>query len=456
MTEKRMWGGRFAEGPDALLLRVNASIHFDHTLVDYDVLGSIAQARMLRHISLVSQDEADALERGLLQVLSQFHAGKIAFDPELEDIHTHVESALRAEAGADTAGKLHTGRSRNDQVALDEALWLREHVGLMRQACLDTAETIAEVADRCADVLIPGVTHLQPAQPLTLGHHLMAHVLPLLRDESRLADLRRRISYCPLGSGALAGSPLPLDRAYVAELLGFEGGPSMNSMDSVSDRDLLVETCQVAALTGTHLSRLAEDLILWATPAFGYVALPEASCTGSSLMPQKRNPDALELVRGKSGRLISAPLRLLTVMKGLPLAYNKDLQEDKEPLFDSVQTLLDVLALVQLTVGGMTAREDRCAEALASFPDMLATDLADYLVHKKIPFRDAHEIAGLAVADAENRGVPLDELSHDDLQAIHIAFDKDIIEWLDAERSVARRSLKGGPFRPLLGDGGLF
>jgi argininosuccinate lyase len=289
------------------------------------------------------------------------------------------------------------------------------------------------------------VTHLQAAQPVTVGYQLMAYAMPLLRDEERLAGLRSRLRYCPLGSGSLAGSPLPLNREHVAKSLGFEGGPSLNGMDSVAARDLAAETCQVAALTGVDLSRLAEDMILWASPGYGYIRLPDACCTGSSLMPQKKNPDGLELVRGKSARLLAHAVALTTLMKGLPMAYNKDLQEDKEAVFDSVDNLMDVLALTRLSVSGIEIDEEKCMSAVKAHSSMMATDLADYLVNKGLPFRSAHEVAGQIVADAEDAGVQLSEMPLDKMHARDSRFESDIYEWLDPEKSVAKRVVTGGP-----------
>jgi len=445
MADERMWGGRFSEQPDALLVRVNASISFDKRLVFEDVLGSIAHSRMLKAVGLISEDIQSKIEGGLLEVLARFADGKVELKDSLEDIHTHVEQDLRATAGAEAAGQLHTGRSRNDQVALDLALWLRSAVGGLRSAVLDTIETLLDKAEEGRTVLVPGVTHLQAAQPITVGYQLLAYVMPLLRDEERLTGLRGRLRYCPLGSGSLAGSPLPLDRNHVAESLGFEGGPSLNGMDSVAARDLAAEICQVAALTGVDLSRLAEDMILWASPGYGYISLPDACCTGSSLMPQKKNPDGLELVRGKSARLIAHATALTTLMKGLPMAYNKDLQEDKEAVFDAVDSLLDMLALTRLSLSGVSIDKARCAAAVQAHSAMMATDLADYLVHKGLPFRSAHEVAGQIVADAENSGMQLSEMSLKKMQERDGRFESDIYEWLDPEQSVAKRKVFGGP-----------
>jgi len=445
MTGKRMWGGRFKGGPDSLLLRVNASIHFDQRMIDQDVLGSIAQARMLEKIAILSEGERAEIEAGLLLVLKRYHAGELALSEELEDVHTHVEHELSNHVDPQTAGRLHTGRSRNDQVALDVCMWLRDEVGVLRAALTSLIELLSSRATDWAEIPCVGLTHLQSAQPVTVGHHIMAYAVALTRDLERVQDLRRRIRFCPLGSGSLAGSPLPLDRAYVAEQLGFEGGPSLNSMDSVASRDLLVEACAVAAVAGLNLSRLAEDLILWASPAQGWITLPDECCTGSSLMPQKKNPDGLELVRGKSGRILGRLMGLATVLKGLPMSYNKDLQEDKEACFDALDTLQDMIALTQLSLAKAEIRADRCLAAVHADGFLMATDLADYLVLKKVPFRDAHHIVGTVVAHAEQKSVGLKDLSLDEYQNINPAFEADLFTWLDPERSIARRSTAGGP-----------
>ncbi len=445
MSENRMWGGRFSEAPDSLLLRVNASIGFDRRLLAQDILGSIAHARMLGRIEILSSDQAEQLEDGLIGVLNRFVAGEVEFCDELEDIHTHVEHELRTVVGADLAGRLHAGRSRNDQVALDELLWLRDAVSEVRSGILKVADALIAKAGANADVPLIGLTHLQAAQPVTVGHHLLAHAFPLLRDDERFGDLQRRNRFCPLGSGSLAGSPLPLDRDYVAEILGFAGGPSGNSMDSVSDRDLLVEFQQVSALAGVHLSRLAEDLISWAAPTHGYIVLPDACCTGSSLMPQKKNPDALELVRGKSARLVGNAVQMLVMLKGLPMAYNKDLQEDKESVFDSFNALRDGLALAALCVEGMVVVAERCRDTVTNDPHLLATDLADYLVSKGVAFREAHEVVGVAVAQAEEKKCSLAELDLSELNRLHTAFDADVQDWLNVDASLRRRNTRGGP-----------
>ncbi len=445
MSDDRMWGGRFSEPPDSLLLRVNASIGFDCRLLAQDILGSIAHARMLGRIGLLSSEQAEQMEDGLIGVLNRFVAGEVEYTDTLEDIHTHVEHELRDVVGADLVGRLHAGRSRNDQVALDELLWLRDAVSEIRTGILKLTNALVSQAEANATVPLVGLTHLQAAQPVTVGHHLLAHTFPLVRDEERFGDLQRRNRFCPLGSGSLAGSPLPLDREYVAETLGFAGGPTRNSMDSVADRDLLVEFQQVSALVGVHLSRLAEDLISWAAPTHGYINLPDACCTGSSLMPQKKNPDALELVRGKSARLIGNAVQMQVMLKALPMAYNKDLQEDKEALFDSFDVLRDCLALATLCVAGMEVVEERCRETVMSDPHLLATDLADYLVSKGVPFRQAHEVVGAAVAQAEKKNCGLVELELSDLSSLHSAFEEDVEGWLDIDASLRRRTTRGGP-----------
>ena len=439
----RLWGGRFSDQTNALMERFNVSLPFDQALWAADIRGSLAYAHALARAGLISLPERDQLLAGLEAVADEWARGAFVTQPGDEDIHTAVERRLGELIGP-TAGKLHTGRSRNDQVATDVRLWLRVQIDQLDAALRDLQEAAVTLADAHLDVLMPGTTHMQPAQPIRFSHWALSFFWMWQRDRARLAEVRRRVDVCPLGSGALAGTPFQIDRAALAADLGF-AAVSQNSLDAVSDRDVVVEFLAWAALLGVHLSRLAEDLILWSNPQFGFVRVADAYSTGSSLMPQKRNPDALELVRGKSGRLLGNLLSLLTTLKGLPSTYNKDLQEDKEPLFDTAATLalaLPVTAGVLRTLGVNAAR---MAAALSS--DMLATDLADYLVRQGTPFRQAHHLVGQAVRRAEALGVTLSALPLAELQAITPAFGADVAAVWDFEHSVEQRAAPGGTAR---------
>ena len=441
---KKPWGGRFSDTLDPTVERFSASIHFDRVLARHDLRGSRAQAHMLGRTGLIAADEAETLLRGLDLIEKEIAEGSFPFDPALEDIHMNIESRLHHHVGS-VAGKLHTGRSRNDQVATDLALFLREVCLAIERGLLGLRRVLVERAREHVDTILPGYTHLQRAQPVRLAHQWLAHVENLGRDASRFRDAHARIRRCPLGAGALAGSTLPLDRQESAAELGFEG-PTRNSMDTVASRDAALEFLSHAAITMVHLSRLAEELVLWSTTEFGFIELADAYSTGSSLMPQKKNPDVPEIVRGKTGRAIGNLVTLLTVLKGLPLTYNRDLQEDKEPLFDSVTTLRDSLEVMSGAIATLSVRTDRMAEA-ASDPMLLATDLAEILVRAGVPFREAHEVVGRIVGHCTRKGIDLRSLGRADMQSFHEAFEAGADELLDLERSLESRSLAGGTAR---------
>ena len=444
MSTNKPWAGRFSGATDPTVERFSASIHFDRVLARHDIRGSRAQARMLGTTGLISKDDAEALLGGLDLIAREIEEGSFPFDPALEDIHMNIEVRLRQHLGP-VAGRLHTGRSRNDQIATDLALFLREVTLATQRGLLQLRGVLVERAREHLDTILPGYTHLQRAQPVRLAHHWLAHVEALGRDASRFRDAHARIAHCPLGAGALAGSTLPLAREETAAELRFEG-PSRNSMDTVASRDAALEYLADAAISMVHLSRLAEELVLWSTTEFGFVVLSDAYSTGSSLMPQKKNPDVPEIVRGKTGRTIGNLVTLLSVLKGLPLTYNRDLQEDKEPLFDSVTTLRDCLEVMSGAVATLEVRVDRMAEAAAD-PMLLATDLAEILVRTGVPFRDAHEAVGRIVGHCTDKQIDLRSLSLADMQSFHEAFSAGADELLDLERSLEARSLAGGTAR---------
>ena len=438
------WGGRFSGETDPAVERFTASVHFDRALARYDIRGSIAHARMLGRTGVIPAADADALVAGLEEIASEVEAGTFPLDPRLEDIHMNVEARLRERLGP-VAGRLHTGRSRNDQVATDLALYLRDAARAARAGLLELRRVLVRRAREHLDTILPGYTHLQRAQPVRLAHHWLAYVEMLGRDAGRFADLRRRLALSPLGAGALAGSTLPLDRDETARALGFEG-PARNSMDAVGSRDGALEFLSACAIAMVHLSRLAEELVLWSSSEFGFVELADAYATGSSLMPQKKNPDVPELVRGKAGRVIGDLVTLLTVVKGLPLTYNRDLQEDKEPVFDAATTLRDALAVMAGTLDTLTVRVERM-RAAADDPMLLATDLAEALVREGVPFREAHEAVGKIVADCVRRGADLRALSREELRAFHPAFPSGAGELLSLEAALERRDLPGATAR---------
>jgi argininosuccinate lyase len=423
------------------------SISFDWRLWRQDILGSLAHAAMLRKIGVLSKAEAAAIARGLDRIGREIAAGKFKWQPELEDVHMNIEAGLtrRVPAGA----KLHTARSRNEQVALDVRLWLRDEIVLLLGEIADLQRALVGFAQKNSGVLIPGYTHLQRAQPVYLAHHLLAYVEMLERDCERLWDCHSRVNVCPLGSGAIAGSTLPLDRVLVAKLLGFvdvNGKPRLtqNSMDAVSDRDFAVEFCAAAALLAVHLSRLAEDVILWASVEFNFIKLADAYTTGSSLMPQKKNPDVAELARGKTGRVFGNLIALLTLLKGLPMTYNRDLQEDKERLFDTADTVRATTRLMAAMLQNTKINPGACAVA-ANDPALLATDLADYLVRKGVPFRQAHHTVGAVVALAEELDKPLNLLTLKELKSVDKQFGRDTLDVFDLQRAMAKRNLTGAP-----------
>jgi argininosuccinate lyase len=437
-----MWGGRFATGPAEIMEEINASIDFDRKLAAQDIAGSLAHVAMLAAQGVVDPADADAIAAGLKQVKGEIEAGTFAFSRALEDIHMNVESRLAAIVGP-AAGRLHTARSRNDQIALDFKLWVRDTIDALDGQIADLQRALAARALDCADMVMPGFTHLQSAQPVTFGHHLLAYVEMLARDSGRFADARRRLNECPLGAAALAGTSFPIDRFMTAAALGFDR-PTANSLDSVADRDFALETLAAAAIAATHLSRLAEEIVLWTTPQFGFVRLSDAFSTGSSIMPQKRNPDAAELVRGKTGRVVGALIGLLTVMKGLPLAYAKDMQEDKEGVFDALPTLSLTLAAMTGMIRDLTP-DAKKMKAAAGAGYATATDLADWLVRElKLPFREAHHVTGRIVALAATRGVGLEKLKLEEMRAIEPRVTADVFAVLGVERSVKSRTSYGG------------
>ena len=441
MTNK-MWGGRFSSGPDAIMEEINASIGFDKRLYAQDIAGSKAHAAMLAKQGIISKSDANEIRRGLDAVQAEIEAGTFTFSRALEDIHLNVESRLKELIGA-AAGRLHTARSRNDQVALDFRLYVRDVTDHLDQQLLELQKALAEKALVHAATIMPGFTHMQVAQPVTFGHHCLAYVEMLARDRSRLADARKRMNENPLGAAALAGTSFPIDRLDTAKALGFDR-PTRNSLDTVADRDFVLETLAVCAICSTHLSRLAEEIVIWSTAQFRFVKLSDKFTTGSSIMPQKRNPDAAELVRAKPGRILGALTALLVVMKGLPLTYSKDMQEDKEPAFDAFDHLSLAIAAMTGMVKDMVPNVDEMRKAAAS-GFSTATDLADWLVRTlKMPFRDAHHVTGSLVALAEKKACDLPELPLADMQKIEKRITKDVYKVLPVEASVASRTSFGG------------
>jgi argininosuccinate lyase len=435
-----LWGGRFDKAPDALFTRFNNSFRFDWRLYDADLRGSRAYARALARAGLLTEDELAALERGLAEVHAEFANNSFVPKPDDEDIHTAVERRLYELVG-DPAHKLHTGRSRNDQVATDTRLYVMDTLARLDGGLTGVQAALVRQAETHPDVLMPGYTHMRRAQPILLGHYLLSFFWMLQRDRERLRETHAHTSVLPLGAGALAGNPFAIDREFLAHELGFEQ-TSENSLDAVSDRDFIADFLFDAALVQVHLSRLAEDLIFYSAPEFGYFTLDDAYTTGSSLMPQKKNPDALELVRGKTGRTIGNLNALLVVLKGTPSTYNKDYQEDKEPLFDTAETLEMTLPVVAGVIGTLQVNAGQMRAALDE--SMLATDLADYLVRRGVPFRQAHHLTGALVKKAEERGVPLSQLALADYTAVSQVFGADVFEMFQFERSVAARRVKGG------------
>jgi argininosuccinate lyase len=438
----KMWGGRFASGPDAIMEEINASIGFDYKLALQDIEGSKAHVAMLAEAGIVTAEDAAAIAKGLTAIRSEIESGAFIFSRALEDIHMNIESRLAALIGP-AAGRLHTARSRNDQVALDFRLWVRDAIDGLDRQIGDLQLALAEKALLHAASVMPGFTHMQSAQPVTFGHHLLAYVEMFARDRARFRDARARLNECPLGAAALAGTSFPIDRAATAAALGFDR-PTANSLDSVSDRDFVLESLSSAAICAVHLSRFAEEIVLWATPQFGFAALSDKFSTGSSIMPQKRNPDAAELVRGKSGRIIGALTGLLVVMKGLPLTYSKDMQEDKEGAFDALQSLSLCLAAMTGMVGDLTPDLQRM-KAAAGAGFATATDLADWLVKALgLPFREAHHVTGRLVAAAAAQDKGLEELTLAEMQTAEPRITAEVCDVLGVEKSVRSRVSYGG------------
>lgn len=441
MTNK-IWGGRFQGATDAVLEAINVSIDFDKRLGAQDIRGSLAHVAMLSDCGILSASDAEQIKQGLLQIKSEIERGAFQFSRELEDIHMNVETRLSMLVGP-VAGRLHTARSRNDQVATDFRLYIRDEIDMLDRQLADLQLALAERAVEEASSVMPGFTHLQSAQPVTLGHHLLAYVEMIGRDRGRFHDARKRANECPLGAAALAGTSFPIDRHQTAKTLDFDR-PTANSLDSVSDRDFVLETLAAAAICITHLSRFAEEIVLWTTPQFAFISLSDKFTTGSSIMPQKRNPDAAELVRGKSGRIIGALTALLVVMKGLPLAYSKDMQEDKEGAFDALDNLALCIAALAGMVRDMKIDRKRLKVA-AGAGYATATDLADWLVQRlNLPFREAHHITGRVVAVAEERDIGLEELTLQELQSIEPRITDEVFAVLGVENSVASRTSYGG------------
>ncbi len=437
-----MWGGRFASRPDAVMEAINASIDFDRKLYAQDIRGSLAHAAMLCDTGIIGKQDHDKIAHGLNTILSEIEGGTFQFSRSLEDIHMNIEARLKEIIG-DAAGRLHTARSRNDQVALDFRLWVREELQHTIASQNALMKALVDRAEEHAATVMPGFTHLQTAQPVTFGHHCLAYVEMLSRDRSRASGALARMDECPLGAAALAGTGFPVDRHQTAKALGFSA-PTANSIDTVSDRDFAIEFLAMAATCAMHLSRLAEEIVIWSTPQFGFVQLSDAFSTGSSIMPQKRNPDAAELVRAKTGRINGHLLALLTVMKGLPLAYSKDMQEDKEAIFDAAQSLDLMLTAMTGMVRDLTVNKAAMKKAAGSRYST-ATDLADWLVRSLgMPFRDAHHVTGRAVALAEERGCALDKLGIDDLKSLHPDITQDVFSVLSVAKSVKSRTSYGG------------
>ncbi|WP_028536661.1 argininosuccinate lyase [Paludibacterium yongneupense] len=441
MQDSKAWSGRFSEPVSELVKKYTASVGFDYRLAEFDIEGSLAHAAMLHRAGVLTADDLAAIRGGMEAIREDIRAGRFEWSLDLEDVHMNIERRLTEKIG-DAGKRLHTGRSRNDQVATDIRLWLRHTVDSIVGLLAELQRSLVDLAEPNAATVMPGFTHLQVAQPVTFGHHLLAYVEMLARDAERMGDCRRRINQLPLGAAALAGTTYPIDRAYTAQLLGFDG-VCQNSLDAVSDRDFAIEFSAAASLVMVHLSRLSEELVLWMSPRVGFIDIADRFCTGSSIMPQKKNPDVPELVRGKSGRVIGHLMGLLTLMKSQPLAYNKDNQEDKEPLFDTADTLIDTLRIYADMMRGITVRADAMRGAvLQGFAT--ATDLADYLVKKGLPFRDSHEVVALAVRHAEGQGVDLSDLTLGTLQGFCPLIGGDVYTVLTPEGSLAQRDHVGG------------
>lgn len=441
MSNDKTWSGRFNEPVSELVKKYTGSIDFDKRLAKWDIQGSLAHAQMLTQADVLSAEDLAAIRQGMAEIIAEIEAGKIEWSLDLEDVHMNIERRLTDKIG-DAGKRLHTGRSRNDQVATDIRLWLRDQITDIQTLIQDLQTALVELAEQHADVVMPGFTHLQVAQPVSFGHHMLAYVEMLGRDFERMADCRKRVNRMPLGAAALAGTTYPIQREITAELLGFEQ-ICQNSLDAVSDRDFAIEFTAAASLIMVHLSRLSEELIIWMSPRFGFIDIADRFCTGSSIMPQKKNPDVPELVRGKSGRVIGHLTRLIMLMKSQPLAYNKDNQEDKEPLFDTVDTLIDTLRIYADMMRGVTVKpENMRAAVMQGFAT--ATDLADYLVKKGMPFRDSHEVVAQAVRHADEQGVDLSDLPLNVLQGFSDLVAEDVYEVLTPEGSLRARNHLGG------------
>lgn len=441
MSEQKTWSGRFNEPVSELVKKYTGSIDFDKRLARWDIQGSLAHAQMLQQAGVLSEEDLAAIRRGMAEILADIEAGRLEWSLDLEDVHMNIERRLTDKIG-DAGKRLHTGRSRNDQVATDIRLWLRDQITDIQGLIRDLQSALIDLAEQNAEVVMPGFTHLQVAQPVSFGHHMLAYVEMLGRDFERMADCRKRVNRMPLGAAALAGTTYPVRRETTAELLGFEQ-ICQNSLDAVSDRDFAIEFTAAASLIMVHLSRLSEELILWMSPRFGFIDIADRFCTGSSIMPQKKNPDVPELVRGKSGRVIGHLTGLIMLMKSQPLAYNKDNQEDKEPLFDTADTLIDTLRIYADMMRGVTVKpENMRAAVMQGFAT--ATDLADYLVKKGMPFRDSHEVVALAVRHADTQGVDLSELPLSVLQGFSDLVGEDVYEVLTPEGSLNARNHLGG------------
>ncbi|GFM35901.1 argininosuccinate lyase [Desulfovibrio psychrotolerans] len=441
MAEKKMWGGRFRQKTAARVEEYTQSVSYDRLMYRQDIAGSMAHARMLARQGVISAQDAEQIVDGLERIRQEIESGQFVWRAELEDVHMNIESRL-SELVGDAGKRLHTGRSRNDQVALDFRLYVSDAVREWQELVRGVIAELVKQAEQHVDTLLPGCTHMQPAQPVSLGHHLLAYAWMLRRDYDRLADCDRRTRVCPLGAAALAGTTYPLDPASVAEELGMHG-TFRNSMDAVSDRDFALEALFCASLIMAHLSRFCEEMIIWANPNFGYIYLPDAYATGSSIMPQKKNPDVAEIMRGKVGRVYGALMTLLTTVKGLPMTYNRDLQEDKEPFMDTDRTVSASLSLMAGMLSELRFNTGRMASVLRS-GFLNATELADYLVGKGIPFREAHHLTGAAVALAEDRGKPLEDLTMDEFRTISECIDDDVYAVLAYDAAVARRRTQGG------------
>lgn len=452
-NDANKWSGRFSEPVAELVKKYTASVSFDYLLAEFDIQGSLAHAKMLSHQGIISKQDYADIQKGLQEILQDIQSGQFVWDIDLEDVHLNIEKRLTEKIG-DAGKRLHTGRSRNDQVATDVRLWLRSVADGVIAKIRQLQTVLLDLAEQHSDTIMPGFTHLQVAQPVTFGHHMLAYFEMLQRDAGRFADVRKRLNYLPLGAAALAGTSYPIDREMVAKELGFDG-VCENSLDAVSDRDFAIEFSAAAAVLMMHLSRFSEELILWSSPRFAFVDIADRFCTGSSIMPQKKNPDVPELVRGKTGRVFGHLIALLTLMKAQPLAYNKDNQEDKEPLFDNAQTLLATLEIYadmlrppvvengKVVTTGFTVKQDNMRRAvLQGFAT--ATDLADYLVKKGMPFRDAHEVVALAVRHAEDKGLDLADLSLSELKKFSAMIEQDVYDVLKLEGSVASRAHIGG------------